>query len=51
MSERDLSLLQTCLSAWIAPAEMSIVAVSGQWTYVLVYEQATAKLVWVRVLQ
>jgi hypothetical protein len=35
----------------IAPAEMPIVTVSDQWTYVLVHDRATAKLMWVRALQ
>lgn len=30
---------------------MPIVTVSGQWTYVLVREQATERLMWVRALQ
>ncbi len=35
----------------MAPAEMPTVTVSDQWTYVLVHEQATARLMWERALQ
>lgn len=45
MALSDSSPLQTCLEeARIASAEMPTATVSGQWTCVLVHEQATARL-------
>lgn len=46
------SPLQTCLEeARIASAEMPTATVSGLWTYVLVREQVTVRLMWERGLQ